>query len=73
MQKYPRGLAVLESTSNVSIRSLRKDPKLWDFVRGRDGESGETLSEKCLWREIKIKTGELRQGEGEGGGKACCG
>ena len=58
MQKYPGGPTVLESTSNVSIRSMRKDPKLWDFVRlplaGRGGEE-ETLSEKCLWREIKIK------------------
>ena len=81
MQKYPRGLTIENSyraMSNVSLvtattRSsslMWKDPKLWDFVSGRGGreERGETLSEKCLWREIKIKTGaRVRAGACRGG------
>lgn len=49
MQKYPRGLAVPESHVNVSISTMWKDSKLWDFVSlplaGWGGHGGDFIWE----------------------------
>ena len=64
-QPPPAGPASCEKIPSCGILSVGGTGE-----RRGERRERETLSEKCLWREIKIKTGELVWGQGRV--KACC-